>query len=120
MKNVPSAMKDCIDQAGIDLKDLTKIFLHQANEKLDEGIVKALYKLFLFTQPPFTKSVFGPDLLFIKKAIRSLPGEFVFMSAFLLLLMLYKLVAGNELFISLPGNPILLTCPEEVLSSTTF
>ncbi len=46
MKNVPSAMKECIDKAGIDLKDLTKIFLHQANEKLDEGIVKALYKLY--------------------------------------------------------------------------
>lgn len=52
MKNVPSAMKECIDQAGIDLKDLTKIFLHQANEKLDEGIVKALYKLFNLTVIP--------------------------------------------------------------------
>jgi 3-oxoacyl-[acyl-carrier-protein] synthase-3 len=46
MKNVPSAMKECIDQAGVDIKDLTKIFLHQANEKLDEGIAKALFKLY--------------------------------------------------------------------------
>ena len=46
MKNVPSAMKECIDKACIDIKDIKKIFIHQANEKLDEGIIKALYKLY--------------------------------------------------------------------------
>ena len=46
MKNVPSAMKECIDKACIDIKVIKKIFIHQANEKLDEGIIKALYKLY--------------------------------------------------------------------------
>ena len=46
MKNVPVAMKDCLDKAGVDIKDLKKIFIHQANEKMDEGIIKAMYKLY--------------------------------------------------------------------------
>lgn len=46
MKYVPEAMKDCLDKAGVDIKELKKVFIHQANEKMDEGIIKALYKLY--------------------------------------------------------------------------
>ena len=46
MKNVPVAMKDCLNKAGVDIKDLKKVFIHQANEKMDEGIIKAMYKLY--------------------------------------------------------------------------
>ena len=46
MKYVPQAMKDCLDKAGVDIKDLKKVFIHQANEKMDEGITKAMYKLY--------------------------------------------------------------------------
>jgi 3-oxoacyl-[acyl-carrier-protein] synthase-3 len=46
MKYVPLAMKDCLDKAGVDIADLKKVFLHQANEKMDEGIIKAMYKLY--------------------------------------------------------------------------
>jgi 3-oxoacyl-[acyl-carrier-protein] synthase III len=52
LKNVPVAMKECIQQAGIDIMDLKKIFLHQANEKLDEAIVKAFYKLYGMPDAP--------------------------------------------------------------------
>ncbi len=52
MKNVPVAMKDCLDKAGIDIKDLKKVFLHQANEKMDQGIIKAMYKLYGNTPAP--------------------------------------------------------------------
>lgn len=52
MTHVPLAMKDCIDKAGVDIKDLKKVFLHQANEKMDEGIIKALYKLFDYPNVP--------------------------------------------------------------------
>lgn len=45
IKNVPVAMKDCIEKAGLQVSDVNKFFLHQANEKMDEGFVKALYKL---------------------------------------------------------------------------
>jgi 3-oxoacyl-[acyl-carrier-protein] synthase-3 len=46
MTYVPMAMKQCLDKAGLDITDVKKIFLHQANEKMDEGIIKALYKLY--------------------------------------------------------------------------
>ena len=46
MKHVPQAMKDCLDKAGLDIKELKKVFIHQANEKMDEGIMKSLYKLY--------------------------------------------------------------------------
>ena len=44
--HVAAAMKSCLDKAGVDIKDLNKIFIHQANEKMDEGIIRELYKLY--------------------------------------------------------------------------
>ena len=52
IKNVPNAMKECIDKAGLHLSDIKKIFIHQANEKLDEAIVRELYKLYDMTEIP--------------------------------------------------------------------
>ena len=46
IKNVPLAMKECIEKAGVAIHDVKKFFLHQANEKMDEGFIKALYKLY--------------------------------------------------------------------------
>ncbi len=46
MKYVPLAMKECLEKAGVNIKDLKKVFLHQANEKMDENIIKAMYKLY--------------------------------------------------------------------------
>jgi 3-oxoacyl-[acyl-carrier-protein] synthase-3 len=46
MQQVPAAMKDCLDKAGVPIEAVKKVFLHQANEKMDEGIIKRLYKLY--------------------------------------------------------------------------
>lgn len=46
MKHVAEAMKCCLDKAGVPIHQLKKIFIHQANEKMDEGIIKVLYKLY--------------------------------------------------------------------------
>ncbi|SMO45028.1 3-oxoacyl-ACP synthase III family protein [Solitalea koreensis] len=46
MKHVPSAMKACLDKCGIDISEVKKIFLHQANEKMDEGFTRELFKLY--------------------------------------------------------------------------
>jgi 3-oxoacyl-[acyl-carrier-protein] synthase-3 len=43
---VPAAMKNCLDQSGIPINNLRKIFIHQANEKMDEAIVKRFYELY--------------------------------------------------------------------------
>lgn len=46
MEHVPAAMKDCLDKAGVPVTDLKKVFIHQANEKMDEGIIRRMYKLY--------------------------------------------------------------------------
>ncbi len=46
MKYVPAAMKDCLEKSGVDIHELKKIFIHQANEKMDDGIIKRLYQLY--------------------------------------------------------------------------
>ena len=51
LNNVPNAMKSCLDKASVDIKDVKKILIHQANEKMDEAIVKRFYKLFGLEMP---------------------------------------------------------------------
>ena len=49
--HVPKAMKDCLDESEYSIKDVKKVFLHQANEKMDEAIVKRLYRIFKEKMP---------------------------------------------------------------------
>ena len=43
---VPRAMKDCLDASGYGIHEVKKLFLHQANEKMDEAIIERFYKLY--------------------------------------------------------------------------
>ena len=49
--HVPKAMKDCLDKSGIDIGQVKKILIHQANEKMDEAIVKRFYELYGLDMP---------------------------------------------------------------------
>ncbi len=51
LTNVPNAMKDCLDASGIDILEVKKILIHQANEKMDEAIINRFYKLYNTTPP---------------------------------------------------------------------
>ncbi len=44
--HVPQAMKNCLDESGASIDDVKKIFIHQANEKMDEAIIKRFYRLY--------------------------------------------------------------------------
>lgn len=44
--NVPKAMKLCLEKTKYGIDDLKMIFIHQANEKMDEAIISRFYKLF--------------------------------------------------------------------------
>ncbi|MBK1896134.1 3-oxoacyl-ACP synthase III family protein [Chryseobacterium paridis] len=46
LSNVPDAMKKCLDDSGYQITELNKIIIHQANEKMDEAIVKRFYQLY--------------------------------------------------------------------------
>jgi 3-oxoacyl-[acyl-carrier-protein] synthase-3 len=52
LKHVPEAMKACLDKSGLSIRQLKKIFIHQANEKMDEAIIKKLYLLYGIEKPP--------------------------------------------------------------------
>lgn len=51
LNNVPNAMKVAVDKSGIPIEKIKKILIHQANEKMDEAIVKRFYKLFKAKMP---------------------------------------------------------------------
>lgn len=46
LTNVPNAMKKCLDNSGYAIDELSKIIIHQANEKMDEAIVERFYGLY--------------------------------------------------------------------------
>lgn len=46
LNHVPAAMKTCLENSGHNINDLKKIFIHQANEKMDEAIIKRFYRLY--------------------------------------------------------------------------
>ncbi|GGC35345.1 3-oxoacyl-ACP synthase [Parapedobacter defluvii] len=52
---VPQAMKECFDQSGEPISALKMVFLHQANEKMDEAIIKRFYGL--YDMDPFPENV---------------------------------------------------------------
>ena len=49
--HVPGAMKNCLDKSGVGISEVKKIFIHQANEKMDEAIVKRFYGLYNMKMP---------------------------------------------------------------------
>jgi 3-oxoacyl-[acyl-carrier-protein] synthase-3 len=52
LKTVPEAMKTCLEISKVSIDSVKKIFLHQANEKMDIAIIKAFYQLFGRQQAP--------------------------------------------------------------------
>ena len=51
LTNVPLAMKKCLDESPFEINDVKKILIHQANEKMDEAIVKRFYGLYDLEMP---------------------------------------------------------------------
>jgi 3-oxoacyl-[acyl-carrier-protein] synthase-3 len=52
IKHVPAAMKLCLEKSGVTINEVKKVFIHQANEKMDEAIMKRLYQLYGIDEPP--------------------------------------------------------------------
>ncbi|WP_209390389.1 3-oxoacyl-ACP synthase III family protein [Chryseobacterium sp. RR2-3-20] len=51
LQYVPDAMKKCLDDSKYSINELSKIIIHQANEKMDEAIVKRFYQLYDVAMP---------------------------------------------------------------------
>lgn len=46
LQTVAGAIKECLESAGVGIESVHKILLHQANGKMDEAILDALYGLY--------------------------------------------------------------------------
>ena len=46
LSHVPDAMRTCLANSGKKIEDVKKILIHQANEKMDEAIIKRFYRLY--------------------------------------------------------------------------
>jgi len=49
---VPSLVKECIEKAEVAIEDIKKILIHQANAKMDDAILKRIFKLFNIKRIP--------------------------------------------------------------------
>jgi len=51
LNKVPLAIQNCLDASGADIDEVKKIFIHQANLKMDDAIIKRLYRLYKKPMP---------------------------------------------------------------------
>ncbi len=51
LNNVAGAIRDALVRANVDLRDVRKVLLHQANGKMDEAILAAVYELYGISDP---------------------------------------------------------------------
>jgi 3-oxoacyl-[acyl-carrier-protein] synthase-3 len=51
LNHVPNAMMACLENSGININQVKKILIHQANEKMDEAIINRFYKLYDLPTP---------------------------------------------------------------------
>src|SRR5438270_918230 len=52
LQTVAGSIKECLDGAKLDIRDVKKVLIHQANGKMDEAILSALYELYDIDSPP--------------------------------------------------------------------
>ena len=46
LKNVPVAIKETIEDAGLSIEDINKVLIHQANAKMDYAMIERLHRLY--------------------------------------------------------------------------
>ncbi len=46
LETVPQAIKDCLEKSKVNLRDIKKVLIHQANGKMDDAILQRLYTLY--------------------------------------------------------------------------
>ncbi|HEY3388967.1 MAG TPA: 3-oxoacyl-[acyl-carrier-protein] synthase III C-terminal domain-containing protein, partial [Prolixibacteraceae bacterium] len=46
LSTVPGVVKESLDKAGFTLSDISKVLIHQANEKMDEAILSRVFRLY--------------------------------------------------------------------------
>lgn len=53
LRYVPGVVKEALDKAGLHLNDVSKLLIHQANEKMDNAILEEVCKLYGIKEIPW-------------------------------------------------------------------
>lgn len=53
LDNVPGVVEEALNKAGLNLSDVTKLLIHQANEKMDNKILQRVCKLYGIKEIPW-------------------------------------------------------------------
>ncbi len=97
LSTVPGVVKESLDKAGLHLDDVSKVLIHQANEKMDEAILARVFKL--YGKKEYDKSV-------MPMTIRHFGNSSSATVPTLLDLILKNKMADHEIN---PGNNIIFT-----------
>lgn len=46
LETVPKTIKECLDNNNVDITEISKVLIHQANGKMDDAILQRLFKLY--------------------------------------------------------------------------
>lgn len=52
LETVPLAIRETLEKAGVDISEVKKVLIHQANGKMDDAILKRLYGLYNVREVP--------------------------------------------------------------------
>ncbi len=52
LNHVPLVVKQALDSAGVDILEIKKVLIHQANDKMDAAILERLFKLYGYDTVP--------------------------------------------------------------------
>ncbi len=52
LENVPGAIRQCLEKCHLEITDIRKVLIHQANGKMDDAILKRLYNLYGYDDAP--------------------------------------------------------------------
>ena len=52
IEKVPQTIKECLEKSNIDISEIKKALIHQANGKMDDAILKRLFKLYNIVDLP--------------------------------------------------------------------
>ena len=52
LENVPKTIKECLDRLKMDISEISKVLIHQANGKMDDAILQRLFRLYDIKEVP--------------------------------------------------------------------
>jgi 3-oxoacyl-[acyl-carrier-protein] synthase III len=77
VKTVADVVRQSLDKAGLTLSDVKKVLIHQANQKMDEAILKRLFKLYKMESGPEHEDIMPMTISWLgNSSVATLPTLF--------------------------------------------